>query len=426
MGQNHTKPDPNWKINKDSWTQYENVDMCGQGDVEIIHDWRQKYSIEDLQKIVEQKGYSAISVGSFGHAALKKFNYQLKVEHCKPSNGYINVIHIFNGTPGRAIEQSNVQTPGWQEFKNMDMCGQGDVEFIKNWRNTHTVLDLRRIAEEKGYSAFSIGAFDFAAFKKFDFQLTYSHCKPSKGYTNSIHIFTPTEKQKLMVEEKKAEETRRNASQGWAEHVNMDMCGQGDVEFIKNWRSTHSIEDLKKHAESKGYSAFSIGGFDFAAFKKFEYQLNIDHCKPSKGYTNSLWIFTPSEKQKIMIEEKKAEETRKNASEGWEEHVNMDMCGQGDVEFIKNWRNTHSLEDLKRHAENKGYSAFSIGGFDFAAFKKFDYQLNIDHCKPSKGYTNSIWIYNPEMKKEKVEEFRKDVDLLDQDPDVAPPPYSTE
>jgi len=70
--------------------------MCGQGDVEIIKDWKSKYSIEDLKRMVEQKGYSAISVGSFGHAALKKFSYQLKQEHCNPSRGYTNSIYIYN------------------------------------------------------------------------------------------------------------------------------------------------------------------------------------------------------------------------------------------------------------------------------------------------------------------------------------------
>ena len=39
--------------------------MAYQGDVEIIHSWREEHSIEDLQRIVERKGYSAFSVGSF-------------------------------------------------------------------------------------------------------------------------------------------------------------------------------------------------------------------------------------------------------------------------------------------------------------------------------------------------------------------------
>jgi len=39
--------------------------MAYQGDVEIIHNWLEEHSIEDLQRIVELKGYSAFSVGSF-------------------------------------------------------------------------------------------------------------------------------------------------------------------------------------------------------------------------------------------------------------------------------------------------------------------------------------------------------------------------
>ena len=70
--------------------------MCGQGDVDCIGDWRSKHSIDDLKKICEEKGYSAISVGSFGHAALKSFDYQLTKDHCAPSNGYTNTIYILH------------------------------------------------------------------------------------------------------------------------------------------------------------------------------------------------------------------------------------------------------------------------------------------------------------------------------------------
>lgn len=33
------------------WTVHENIDMCGQGDVEIIGDWKNKHSLDDLKKI---------------------------------------------------------------------------------------------------------------------------------------------------------------------------------------------------------------------------------------------------------------------------------------------------------------------------------------------------------------------------------------
>ena len=74
--------------------------MAYQGDVEVIHNWREEHSIEDLQRIVERKGYSAISVGSFDHAALKKFPYQLTADHCEPSPGYSNTLYIWNGRGG--------------------------------------------------------------------------------------------------------------------------------------------------------------------------------------------------------------------------------------------------------------------------------------------------------------------------------------
>lgn len=88
-----------------SWSEHSNIDMCGQGDVEIIGDWKATHSIEDLKRIVEQKGYSAITVSagqpSFGHAALKKFSYQLRPSLCKPISTCCKhpcTIYIYNQT----------------------------------------------------------------------------------------------------------------------------------------------------------------------------------------------------------------------------------------------------------------------------------------------------------------------------------------
>lgn len=78
-----------------TWREYKNIDMCFQGDVEIIHNWKMTTSIEKLKRTVENKGYSAVCVGSFGHAALKKFDYQLTKEHCAPSHGYTNTLYIW-------------------------------------------------------------------------------------------------------------------------------------------------------------------------------------------------------------------------------------------------------------------------------------------------------------------------------------------
>ena len=92
------------------WEVYRNIDMAYQGDVEIIGDWKRHTSIDKLKKIVEEKGYSAVCVGSFGHAALKSFDYQLTKEHCKPSEGYTNEIHIWFPS-GEAAKPLKVEVP---------------------------------------------------------------------------------------------------------------------------------------------------------------------------------------------------------------------------------------------------------------------------------------------------------------------------
>ena len=65
----------------DVWQSYENIDMCGQGDAELIWDWKSKTTLEQMKKTAEEKNYSAITVSSgnpsFGHAALKNFHWQL-------------------------------------------------------------------------------------------------------------------------------------------------------------------------------------------------------------------------------------------------------------------------------------------------------------------------------------------------------------
>jgi len=170
--------------------------------------------------------------------------------------------------------------------------------------------------------------------------------------------------------------------------------------------------------------------------KKFDYQLTAGHCKPC-GKTISIYIYTkalkprlPSPKNKVepqlylqqqvqpqlhqqqqQVEpisnhvvlnitntnqnsNKKATKWQPGKPKRWETHKNMDMCGQGDIEIIPEWRKKYTIEDLKQIVEQKGYSAISVGSFGHAALKKFDYQLNIKHCKPTKGYTNEIWICN--------------------------------
>ena len=79
---------------------------------------------------------------------------------------------------------------------------------------------------------------------------------------------------------------------GWSVHQNIDMYAQGDKERIPNWRSKHSIEDLKRIVEQKGYSAISVCSGGFATLKQFSYQLTPGHCKRTWGYTNTFYIYS--------------------------------------------------------------------------------------------------------------------------------------
>ena len=79
------------------WSAHQNIGMPGQGAVETIHNWREKHSLDELMRKVEQNGYSAISVGKFHQAVLKKFPYQLTADHCKPVQGYTNTFYIWSG-----------------------------------------------------------------------------------------------------------------------------------------------------------------------------------------------------------------------------------------------------------------------------------------------------------------------------------------
>ena len=63
---------------KGHWTVHLNLDMPGDGDIETIQDWRKTKTLEDLKAMVEKKNYSAITIGNFPDAYLKRFFYQLK------------------------------------------------------------------------------------------------------------------------------------------------------------------------------------------------------------------------------------------------------------------------------------------------------------------------------------------------------------
>ena len=59
---------------------------------------------------------------------------------------------------------------------------------IEGFRSKKTINDLKRIVEEKGYTAFTTSGVT-AIFKQFDYQLEPHHCEPANGYNNTMFIW---------------------------------------------------------------------------------------------------------------------------------------------------------------------------------------------------------------------------------------------
>ena len=118
------------------WTAHQNIGTPkGQGDVEIIHNWRKKHSLDELMRKVEQNGYSAISVGKFHQAVLKKFPYQLTADHCKPVQGYTNTFYIWGGGG------SGKAAPAVEETVSREVKGAG------GWRSAVEETVSREVIE---------------------------------------------------------------------------------------------------------------------------------------------------------------------------------------------------------------------------------------------------------------------------------------
>jgi hypothetical protein len=96
----------------------------------------------------------------------------------------------------------------------------------------------------------------------------------------------------------------------WTVHENVDLYKRGDAEFITG-PGASDVENLKEICMKKGYSAFSIGNFPHAALKKLDAEVTVDDCMPSRGYTNSIYIFHPSEQPKSSESPPALESTEK-------------------------------------------------------------------------------------------------------------------
>jgi pimeloyl-ACP methyl ester carboxylesterase len=116
---------------------------------------------------------------------------------------------------------------------------------------------------------------------------------------------------------------RTPANGYWTVHENVDLFKMGDVQFITG-PDASDVEKLKEICEKKGYSAFSIGSFEHAALKLFDAPVTVDDCMPSRGYTNSIYIFRPAD-DRVLSEQPAPHETGESGLlPEEEESVSMD------------------------------------------------------------------------------------------------------
>jgi len=80
--------------------EYDNIETCDHGDVELIYNWQEKSSIDQLKRHVETKNYSAITVStSSRHAALKNLACQLAPEQLITTSASHHPCKMYIYTP---------------------------------------------------------------------------------------------------------------------------------------------------------------------------------------------------------------------------------------------------------------------------------------------------------------------------------------
>ena len=109
------------------WSAHEDIDMAYQGDVEIIHNWREEHSIEDLQRIVERKGYSALRAQSRAHGQnVRGSGFYFPASG--PEGIYVSLrqgdILLFNPSAPHCATEPWYESddPGWFRVRSLVSC----------------------------------------------------------------------------------------------------------------------------------------------------------------------------------------------------------------------------------------------------------------------------------------------------------------
>ena len=234
-----------------------------------------------------------------------------------------------------------------------DIAGEGDVHQIHDWRDHHSLDELKEMVVEKEWSGFTLGkkgtnVGNTVFFKHVDYSLVPSKTRLNATWVDGIYI-------KLIGGK-------------WDFYPDCDTPERGDCDQVENWEEETNLDDLKASVVEKKYSAFALNKNGNCYFKRFPKQLTRDDMEESE-HSDGMWVYTPDPPHEIAVTE-----------DDWTTVPQYDLEGEGDVHNIQGWEEEHSLDDLKAMVVENGWSGFALGmpGTDAEGgcwFKKVGYKL---------------------------------------------------
>ena len=144
-----------------------------------------------------EKGYTCFTVSGgdhfFGLAAMKKFDYQVTPETCKPNTtGHPCKIYIHHKADLKP-SPAKKDIGKWTEHANINILPEfklGHKEYVQKWKDTYTIDQLKQYAVDKLYTCITVFngvdddnlEFSHAGMLKFDYQLTPEECQPIQDW----------------------------------------------------------------------------------------------------------------------------------------------------------------------------------------------------------------------------------------------------
>ena len=197
---------------------------------------------------------------------------------------------------------------GWTMVRSYDIGGEGDVQQIHDWRDHHSLDDLKSMVIDNDWSGFTLGkkgtkVGNSVFFKKVDYSLVPNKTRLNAQWVDGIYL--------------------RPIGGKWDFFEGYDTPERGDCGEVENWADETDLDALKTQAEENKYSAFTLNKNGNAYFKKFPKQLTQGDLDHDPDNSEGMWIYTPAPPHEVAETE-----------DDWTSVALYDLEGEGDVHNI--------------------------------------------------------------------------------------------